>query len=296
MPDPVLASTVTIIAVCYNSMAVLPAMLASVSEGVAVVLVDNASTDAEALRDVAERYGARLIRNDENRGFGVACNQGAAVATTEFLLFLNPDAELGDGALEALVAAARHYPAASAFNPRIAEADGSPYFKRKSHMMPRREWMRRGWPEADSEVTVLSGAALFVRRKDFEAVGGFDPQIFLYHEDDDLSLRLRHQRGPIMFVRDALVRHVGGGSSVRSPEVAALKAWHMGQSRVYACRKHGMPYAFGRAFLGAVVQLISPLALISARKRAKQIAFLKGVLSARNISRELQVGMEAEGK
>lgn len=279
MPDCVAAPDVTIITVCYNSMAVLPAMLASVPDGTPVVLVDNASTDADKLRELAERHGAELIRNDVNRGFGVACNQGAVLAKTEFLLFLNPDAELDRDALTELVLAAGRYPRVSAFNPRISESDGSPYFKRKSHLMPRREWMPRGWPTTDREVTVLSGAALFVRRADFEAVGGFDPQIFLYHEDDDLSLRLRHQRGPIMFVREALVRHIGGGSSVRSPETAALKAWHMGQSRIYAARKHAMPNAAITAFLGAALQLLSPMTLLSGRKRAKHIAYLRGVLS-----------------
>jgi N-acetylglucosaminyl-diphospho-decaprenol L-rhamnosyltransferase len=278
MPTP---PRVTIISVSYNSVRVLPAMLASVPEGTPVVLVDNASGDAAALEYLAQQHGARLIRNPENLGFGVACNIGARAATTDYLLFLNPDAVLQPGALDRLVQAAdTDYPNASAMNPRIAEADGSPYFKRKSHLMPRSEWMPRGWPPADREVTVLHGAALFVRRRDFEAVGGFDPRIFLFHEDDDLSLRLRRERGPVLFIRDAVVQHVGGASSVRSPKIAALKAWHMGHSRVYGARKHGQPLARTGAILQAAVQLLSPLVLLSRRKRAKQWAFLRGVLRA----------------
>ena len=142
----------------------------------------------------------------------------------------------------------------------------------------RREWLPRGWPSADREVPVLSGAALFVRRADFEAVGGFDPQIFLYHEDDDLSLRLSAERGPLVFVRDALVRHQGGRSSARSPAVAALKARAGHGSRVYAARKHGLPLARSRVIGSALLQLASPLTWISPRKRAKQTAFLRGVL------------------
>ncbi|OIQ71877.1 N-acetylglucosaminyl-diphospho-decaprenol L-rhamnosyltransferase [mine drainage metagenome] len=279
MPDQSPNARVTIISVTFNSMAVLPAMLASVPAGAQVVIVDNSTTQAAETAALADRHGARLIANAKNLGFGVACNQGAAVADTEFLLFLNPDATLAPDTLIELVAAAERFPRASAMNPRIAEADGSASFKRHSHLMRRAERMARGWPTSDTEVTVLSGAALFVRRVDFEAVGGFDPAIFLYHEDDDLSRRLRAERGPIMFVRGALVTHIGGASSARNAEVAALKAWHMGRSRVYSVRKHNMPVPFLSSLHSALRQLLSLSVLLSPRKRAKQWAFLRGVLS-----------------
>lgn len=271
---------VTVVAVCYNSNDVLPEMLASVPDGVPVVLVDNASADAAALMDVAQPHGVSLIRNDDNKGFGVACNQGAERTGTEFILFLNPDARLLPDTLDLLVAAADRYPDASGMNPRIAGGDDRPAFKRSSILAPRSEWMPRGWPAGDCEVPFLSGAALFVRRAAFEAVGGFDPNIFLYHEDDDLSRRLKDQCGPIYFVHDPLVTHIGGSSSVRSPEVAALKAWHMGRSRVYVMRKHRRPLPRLRSLGSALLQICSPVALLSRRKRAKQMAFLKGVMSA----------------
>lgn len=275
------APRTTVITVCYNSMAVLPAMLASVPQDVPVVMVDNsASDDGGALQALAHGRGATVLRNADNHGFGVACNQGANLAETEFLLFLNPDAQLQPGAVAGLEAAMDRYPKASAMNPRISEADGSPYFKRRSVLLPRKDHMPRGWPTTDAEVTVLSGAALFVRRAAFKSVGGFDPQIFLYHEDDDLSLRLRTECGPLMFIRAASVRHIGGSSSVRSAQGAAFKAFHMGQSRVYAMRKHGWRLARARAGLGALGQVILPQNWISRRKIAKQWAFLRGVLSA----------------
>ncbi len=272
---------VIIVSVCFNSSGVLPAMLASAPPGVPVVLVDNASADAAAIEKIAAAHGAQLIRNTRNRGFGAACNQGAAAADSEFILFLNPDATLAPGAVEALVGAAARYPKAVAMNPRIEDGRSRPRFKHYSVLLPFAARLPRGWPPADCEVPVLTGSALFVRRADFEAVGGFDPAIFLFHEDDDLSLRLKDERGPLMFIRDALVRHQGGRSSARSPEVAALKAWHMGQSRVYAARKHGRPLAFSRALASALAQAASPFAWFSRRKRAKQLAFLKGVMKYR---------------
>lgn len=273
-------SRTTIVSVCYNSTAVLHAMLVSIPSEAAIVLVDNASADHPALERLASAAGATLVDNHRNLGFGVACNQGAAIAETEFILFLNPDTQLDPEALAHLEDAMDRYPKVSAMNPRLTDGAGRPYFKRRSVLLPRSRWMAKGWPEQDCEVPVLSGAALMVRRAAFEQVGGFDPQIFLYHEDDDLSLRLAKTCGPLMFIRAASVHHMEGRSTVRSAQSAALKARHMGWSRVYAARKHGQPFALTRALTGAAAQLFSPATLFSRRKRAKHLAFLSGVMSA----------------
>jgi GT2 family glycosyltransferase len=271
---------VTIVTVTHNSMAVLPKLLASVPEGAACVIIDNLSDNQAALAELATAHGAHLICNDDNLGFGAACNIGAAQAQTEFLFFLNPDARLQDGTLAALVACAEAHPAAAAFNPAILNANGKIQFKRGSVLLPKSQKSPPGWPAGDSEVPVLTGAAFFVRLDAFEATGGFDPAIFMYHEDDDLALRLREQYGPLIFARDALVTHDRGNSTVRSPKTAAFRAFHMGRSRVYATRKHNVARAGRKALLSALVQLASPVTLFSKRKRAKQLAFLNGVLGA----------------
>lgn len=269
----------TIVTVAYNSTEVLPAMLASVPAGLPVVLVDNGSADLAEMRVLAARTGARLVENGRNLGFGPACNVGAAQADTEFLLFLNPDTVLAPDATARLETALDRHPTVSAANPRLSDGAGRAYFKRRSVLLRRREWLAKGWPAADRQVPVLSGAALFVRRAAFTRVGGFDPRIFLYHEDDDLSLRLRADCGPLLFVRDAEVRHLEGRSTVRSAASAALKARHMGWSRVYAARKHHLPLAATRALASAAGQLLLPVNWLSARRRAKQWAFMKGVVS-----------------
>ena len=269
---------VTVVTVTYNSGRILPDMLASLPKTVPVVVVDNGSDDANLVSEIAHGAGARFVGNKANLGFGKACNLGADLAGTEFVFFANPDVILHSGAVEELLLAADRYPSASAFNPAMDSKPGREIFRRSSVLVPRKEWMQRGWPREDTEVVVLSGAALFVRKACFELVGGFDKNIFLYHEDDDLSLRLRRRCGPVMFARAARARHWGGRSSPRTAATAALKGWHMGQSRVYAARKHDVPWAFHKALASALLQILSPVTVLSARKRSKQMAFLKGVL------------------
>lgn len=66
-----------------------------------LILVNNASTDATAA-ELAKLTGVRVINNDVNQNFSGACNQGAAIATGDILVFLNNDTVPFDGWLDAI--------------------------------------------------------------------------------------------------------------------------------------------------------------------------------------------------
>lgn len=271
---------ISIITVTYNSSAIVENLLSSIPADVPVILVDNASGDSATTQSLAAAHGAHFFANKQNIGFGPACNQGAAEAETEFLFFVNPDAELFEDTLDQLLAAADAHPEASAFNTRILKGDGSLFFKRRSKLIDKSLWLGRDAAEQDGEVPVLNGGALMVRRAAFEKVNGFDPAIFLFHEDDDLSLRLKSECGPLRYVYGARVKHLLGHSTERSARTAALKAWYMGQSRVYGAEKHEVPLGFLKALMEATIQLLSPLTLLSPRKRAKNWYYFRAVLSS----------------
>ena len=133
--------------------------------------------------------------------------------------------------------------------------------------------------DEDQQIATLHGSCILVARELFERVGGFDPGIFLYHEDDDLALRLA-KHGPLMQSRAAIVQHLQGRSSARSPENARFKAYHMARSRAYAYAKHGHTTAARDTLRQGLWGLLSPLNLLSSRKRAKAAGFLRGALSA----------------
>ncbi|MEL7149179.1 MAG: glycosyltransferase family 2 protein [Pseudomonadota bacterium] len=273
-----LHSQVTVVSVAYNSMAVLPDMLASLPSGMPVVLVDNSPKADPALEALAMEHGARLLRNTVNSGFGAGCNRGAAAAKTPFVMFLNPDATTEKGCFEALLAAVEHYPEAAAFNPRTLDGQGRISFKRRSNLLPAQPRLSGAPPSTDTQVPVLSGAAILVAKDTFDRVGGFDEDIFLYYEDDDLSLRLA-EHGPLMHIPAAVVRHNDGHSTARSPETAYFKAYHLARSRVFAQVKHGVPRPKASVISRALLQLISPL-MLNRRKRAKYLGYLVGAFSA----------------
>ncbi len=240
-------------------------------------MVDNASSDPGALKSLADEHGALLLRNEENRGFGSACNQGAAKAETEFLLFLNPDAELQPGALDAFFEGVKTHPNASAFNPMILDGNGQQSLRRGSKIRPK-ERLKGPIPTGDAELPVLVGSAIFCRRALFAEIGGFDTNIFLYHEDDDISLRLR-EHGPLMYCHAARVVHLSGHGSPRLPEVAAFKAYYSARSRAYVQGKYGHPRPKLSTLGAAFLRVIGPDTLLSKRRRAKNIGYFKGALS-----------------
>lgn len=228
----------SIVLVSYNSAEVLGEAIRSIPPGHQVIVVDNASRDGSA--ELARSLGATVLEMPDNLGFGTACNRGAAVAVHEKLLFLNPDARFDPGALPALARAFESYPASVAFNPRILNADGSGFFRRRTILLPRPYWLRPPPPVADTRIIMASGAALLVRKDAFERLGGFDEAIFLYYEDDDLSARIVKSGGTMHYVHDAVVRHLHAKSSPDSPALSAFRDYQAMRSRLYVCRKHGI--------------------------------------------------------
>lgn len=273
-----MSSRTTIITVTYNSAAILAGLLDTVPHDVPVIVVDNASTD-DIAENIAGRRDVRLIRNERNLGFGRACNIGAAAAATEFLFFLNPDARLADGATEALEREADARPGLGAANPLITDPSGHARLKMSSVVdlpdLPKPDLDKAG------RMPVLSGAALFVPRAVFEEVGGFDPSIFLYHEDHEICSRIIKAGHDLWHLPAARVMHLHGQSSPNAARSAYRRGYEMARSRYYVIEKSHRGDGFRRTFWPALLGCISPINMISKRRHAKFRGQLAGALSAR---------------
>jgi GT2 family glycosyltransferase len=236
-PDRAARGTSTaVIVVSWHSAGHLPAALASVPGGVECVVVDNASEDGSA--GLAERAGARVVRMPGNAGFGPACNAGAAAAAgADALFFLNPDAELLDGAngLAAPRRALAEDPSVGAVAPALVGHGQELFQLRKlptlgslareaflvNRLLPgnaalRAERYLDRRRDEPFDVEQPAAAALLVRRIAFDAIGGFDPAFApAWFEDVDLCARLREAGWRIRFVPGARAGHSGGSSRER---------------------------------------------------------------------------------
>ncbi|MDQ0506504.1 glycosyltransferase family 2 protein [Xanthobacter agilis] len=207
----------TVVFVTYNSGAVIARAVASVPDDCAVIIVDNASPEGTPWRESLSRP-ADVVPMGRNAGFGTACNAGARRAQTPYVMFLNPDAVLAGDAVDALFAAARAYGDDAILMPAIMGEDGRRMRKEGTifDKVPRRARLNAQEIAGDYCTGFVHGAAFMVKRDAFLALGGFDEAIFLYHEDDDLSLRARARNMPIVVVTGARAVHAGGGSSTPS--------------------------------------------------------------------------------
>jgi len=254
---------VTAVICAHDSAHALPDCLAALRrDGVPALVVDNASTDATAA--MAGRAGATVLRQARNEGFGRAMNAGVAAATTEFCLLTNPDLVYDPGAVAALMAAAGQWPDAGLLAPRLVEPDGRVFWQARSLLAAvlTNPPGRLVLPEGDCCAPFLSGASLLVRRERFLEMGGFDPQIFLFYEDDDLCRRMSDAGHALVHVQAATARHGRGRSTAPGPGRVFRSRWHMAWSRCYVSRKWGLkdpavatlatnaPKALGAALIG----------------------------------------------
>ena len=248
-------SDVTAIVVTFDSAHALPECLGALrADGVPVLVVDNASTDDTAA--IAEGQGARVIRNPRNEGYGRANNSGARAADTEFVLVVNPDCIVEPGAVALLIEAAGRYPDAALFAPQIVEPSGRVFFQPRSLLSPylHNPGGKLVLPEGEACAPFFSGACFLIRRDVFLKLGGFDENIFLFYEDDDLCRRIADAGSALVYVPQAVVRHGRGRSSEPKRGRIYTSRWHQAWSRAYVSRKYGLPEPGSRHVRGQWLQ------------------------------------------
>jgi N-acetylglucosaminyl-diphospho-decaprenol L-rhamnosyltransferase len=240
---------VSILLVTYRCREAARACLASIEAATRcvdyeVIVLDNASGDG-TVEMVAEEFpGTRLVASPVNLGFAAGVNRAAGEAASEFLLLLNPDTVVHDGAVENLLDFARAHPEHGLYGGRTLNPDGrvnpgscwgapslwslfcfaatlSTAFKGNAILDPE---SLGGW-ERDSvrEVDIVTGCLLLVPRALWKELGGFDTRFFMYAEDADLALRARALGYRPAITPDAVVTHeIGVSSATREDKLVLL--------------------------------------------------------------------------
>lgn len=193
-----------------------------------VVLVDNGSRDGTG--DLLARLegDVTIIRNAENLGFSRACNQGAAAASTELILFLNNDTEPQPGWLEPMLGVLEREPGVGVVGSRLLFPDGTlqhagvvvveDYLGAVPFYAVHRFYQEPpDLPAANvrQDLQVVTGASMLVRRCAFLAAGGFDEAFWNGSEDVDLCLRIRELGWRVVYEPASLLVH---HESVSGPE------------------------------------------------------------------------------
>jgi GT2 family glycosyltransferase len=209
-----------------------------------IVVVDN-DVDPVEDRALAQRHPrCRVITPAENLGFARAVNTGVDAARGRYVLLLNPDTTVVDGAIQRLVRFADDHPGHGLYAGRTVDADGrldprscwgfptlwstfcfglglSSAFKDSTTFDPEAlgDWQR----DTVRPVDVVTGCLCLVPRVTWQALGGYDERFFVYGEDVDLGLRARAAGyRPLLCPEATVVHEVGRSSATRADKLVLL--------------------------------------------------------------------------
>jgi GT2 family glycosyltransferase len=232
----------SVVIICWNDLRVIPECLRSIYAGTHsidfdVLVSDNGSTDG-SVEFIRKNYPhVRVLENGANLGFGKGNNVGIRASTADYILILNPDTIIHDGALDRLVHFAEEHPEAGAFGCRVLNSDGT--YQTSARLFPtiRRYWVSAlglkklanvsrvflfeeypGWSgDTERPIDWQSGCCVMFRGGLLRSLGGFDEQFFYHFEEVDLCRRVWSSGHPILFTPEAVITHLGGQSVGRFP-------------------------------------------------------------------------------
>lgn len=209
-----------------------------------VIVIDNASKDGSAAAVAASFPTVRLLAESQNHGFARANNIAAKYARGRYILLLNPDTVVLDGAIDRLLAFAKARPEARIWGGRTLYGDGrlnptccwgkmtlwsvfctttglSSSFRGSRLFNPEGygDWQR----DDERAVDIVCGAFLLIPRPFWEELGGFDLRYVMYGEEADLCLRARALgASPRITPEATIIHYVGASEQVRGSKIVML--------------------------------------------------------------------------
>lgn len=213
-----------------------------------VILVDNDSSDGsvEAIRSQFPQV--QLIENKDNKGFAAANNQGFELARGRYVLLLNPDTVVLDGAIQKTVAFMDTRSDAAVVGIRNDDRDGNLakncfQFASIQNLIISTMGLHRAFPKSKlfgrerllwwdylsvREVDVVAGCYMLVRAEAMDEVGVMDEGYFMYGEEMEWCWRFNQAGWKILYYPDASIIHYGGMSAAQNPV-----GMHMEQRKSY---------------------------------------------------------------
>lgn len=245
-----------------------------------ITVVDNGSSD-NSLAAVRGLPRVVTIEAGENLGFARACNLGARGATSDFLLFLNPDATVFPDTLPRALGRMSEPGWSNVGICGVQLVDGNGVVARSCARFPNalglclvatgmgRLFRGKGvlmedWDHDQTrDVDHVIGAFYLVRRSIFGELGGFDERFFVYLEDLDFSLRARQRGWRSRYLVEAQAFHLGGGTS---NQVKDLRLFYSLRSRIlYAFKNFSRAGAFSVLIATSIAEPLVRLTWSAAR-------------------------------
>ncbi|MGM9693530.1 MAG: glycosyltransferase family 2 protein [Alloprevotella sp.] len=222
---------VAVVILNWNGATMMRRFLPSVVKGTGtdgtVIVADNGSTDDSQECVTKEFPEVEWLPLGENFGFAEGYNRALAQVEAPFFLLLNSDVEVGEHWLRPMIDFMEANPDVAACQPKLcAQSDhgsfeyagaAGGFIDRYGYPFCRgriMESVERDTGQYDSPCDLFwaTGAALLIRREDWENAGGLDGRFFAHQEEIDLCWRLRARGRRVVCVPQSVAYHVGGGT------------------------------------------------------------------------------------
>ena len=236
--------------------------LNSIDNQCKVILVEN-SSDIKTKEKIEKQFkNVDCILSGENLGYGKANNIGLKKVKSKYALILNPDASLNKNTLSNFLKLAEKQPQFSIIAPYKQKYRQKVFDSEKTNLV---------------KVKNVKGFAMFLNLKEFEDIGYFDENFFIYFEEIDLCKRLTNSNKQIYLSSSIVINHDGAQSHNKAinSEMELSRNWHWMWSTFYYHKKHK---GFIVSFIIILPKLISAtfkifLYLTTNNKEKKKIYF-----------------------
>jgi GT2 family glycosyltransferase len=242
------APDLSVIIISYNTKAMTLEAIASLRAHTEtpheIVVIDNASTDGSAAAIAKAFPDITLITETDNHGFGPAHAIAIPHCTAPWLLLLNPDTVVLDGAVDTLMTFAKAHPDNGIYGGRTLNADGSlnpmscfgrmTLWSTAMRVLGLNAIFRKStlfnseyigdWPrDTVREVDIVSGCFFLTPHAVWDELGGFDDAFFMYGEEADLCMRaITAGYRPIITPDAEIIHYAGASEKVRADKMVRL--------------------------------------------------------------------------
>ncbi len=217
---------ITVVINTFNSEDKIRQCLNSIDTSVKIIIIENSNNLSFKDEIEKEFSNVNCFLSGQNLGYAKGNNFGLSKVKSDYALILNPDAFLEKGTLDRLLSTADKFKDFSIIGP--AKQDEFSNTERKND-------------KADVfKVNTLKGFAMFLNLKQFEDIGFFDENFFIYLEEIDLCKRLLKKNKKIYLDQKVLINHLGGSSHNEKInfEMELSRNWHWMWSTFYYNKKH----------------------------------------------------------
>jgi N-acetylglucosaminyl-diphospho-decaprenol L-rhamnosyltransferase len=262
-------NNITIIITSFKSDNKIYNCLDSINKKYKIIVIENSKNSLVKKKLESKYPNLTCFIAGENLGYAKGNNLGLSKVKTTYALILNPDTIVHENAIENFFFKAKKIDNFAIIAPAAQDE--------KNHNNNSKNFI---------EVDTVKGFAMFLKLSEFNEVGFFDDNFFIYLEEIDLCRRLRKKNKKIFLDPEIIINHQGGSSHDEKYnfEMELSRNWHWMWSTFYYTKKYkGLFFAIiltSRKFISSILKYIFYLIIRNESKKCIYKQRMSGLLNA----------------